>query len=600
MYRSDASGRVLSANPAIVVMLGYDSVEEVLALDLNRDVYADPTGRAPILEHYRDGGLVDGVVALWKSRTGREFSVQLFGHVVEGASGLTFDATVIDLTDFEESQRDVRRLRDDHERATTTLALLMRQMPIVTWIVDRDLRLLSTGGAVESLLGFPPNQYVGKTLFVSHAENPGSADPIAHHRRALAGEVAHYLTEYQSKQLVNTIGPYRDADGNIIGAIGTAIDVTSSHQLERRMVDAQRAESLGVLAGGLAHDFNNLLVAILGNTDLALREIPPGASGRFALENIRNAGLRAAELIEQLLAYAGGRGVSTTRVSPASIIDELLRISAPSIPNRVSVAVDISRDLTIRGDAAQVRQVLFNLFANARQAIGEHAGTIAITGRLIRHDGIADPDDIVSAAAGTYALMEIKDDGPGMDRETRRRIFEPFFTTKSNGHGLGLAAVIGIVRAHGGGLRTTATPGEGARFVVLWPTSVTPAEMQAVSEPASRTVLVIDDEDLVRDVVARMIEDLGYAAVTAADGAAGLAVIDRQAIDAVLVDLSMPAMSGTDVLARLRERRPAIPVVVCSGFDRDGRGPIQADAYLPKPFRIEALEKTLAKILPRP
>ena len=600
MYRSDASGRLLSANPAIVVMLGYDTVDEVLALDLNRDVYADPSGRAPILEHYRDGGLVDGMVALWKSRTGRQFSVQIFGHVVEGETGLTFDATVIDLTDFEETQREARRLRDEHERATTMLALVMRQMPIVTWIVDHDLRIIATGGAVESLLGFPPNQYLGKTLHDTHADNPQGADPTAHHHRALAGEVALYLTEFRNKQLVNTIGPYRDSDGKIIGAIGTAIDVTSSHQLERRMVDAQRAESLGVLAGGLAHDFNNLLVAILGNTDLALREIAPAAAGRSALENIRNAGLRAAELIEQLLAYAGGRGMSTTRVAPASIIDELLRISATTVPSRISVVVDIPRDLTIRGDAGQVRQVLFNLFGNAREAIGERAGTISITGRLLRHDGTADPDDIVTAAAGTYAVVEIKDDGPGMDRETRRRIFEPFFTTKATGHGLGLAAALGIVRAHGGGLRTTATPGAGARFVVLWPSSVTPTEMQAVSEPASRTVLVIDDEDLVRDVVARMIEDLGYAAVTAADGAAGLAVLDRQSIDAVLVDLSMPTMSGSDVVARLRERRPAIPVVVCSGFDRDSRGLVQADAYLPKPFRIEALEKTLAKILPRP
>jgi len=204
----------------------------------------------------------------------------------------------------------------------------------------------------------------------------------------------------------------------------------------------------------------------------------------------------------------------------------------------------------------------------------------------------------LSAPAGSYVVIEVEDNGPGMDAETLRHVFEPFFSTKTRGHGLGLAAVLGIVRAHGGGIRVISSPGTGARFQILWPAAVT-APMRATSQPVgSRTVLVIDDEDLVRDVVARMVEDLGYSAVTAADGKSGLDVVDRQTVDAVLVDLTMPLMSGADVVAALREKRPDLPVVVCSGFDRDGRGPVQADAYLPKPFRIDALERTLAKLLP--
>jgi CheY-like chemotaxis protein len=182
-----------------------------------------------------------------------------------------------------------------------------------------------------------------------------------------------------------------------------------------------------------------------------------------------------------------------------------------------------------------------------------------------------------------------------MNHETRRRIFEPFYTTKASGHGLGLAAVLGIVRAHGGGLRLTSSPGQGARFQVLWPMSP-PDEPVKVVVPAARTVLVIDDEDLVRDVVARMIEDLGYSALTACDGASGLEVLATKTVDAVLVDLTMPRMSGADVVATLRKTRPSLPVILCTGFDRDRRGHVEADAYLPKPFRIEALEKTLASI----
>jgi CheY-like chemotaxis protein len=177
-------------------------------------------------------------------------------------------------------------------------------------------------------------------------------------------------------------------------------------------------------------------------------------------------------------------------------------------------------------------------------------------------------------------------------------VFEPFFTTKQTGHGLGLAAVLGIVRAHHGGLRLRTKPGHGATFQILWPAVATGTGRAPTPPPTARTVLVIDDEDLVRDVVARMIEDLGYDVVTARDGAAGIAMLDNASVDAVLVDMTMPIMSGVDVIQAVRARRPHMPVILCSGFDRNNVGPVVADAYLPKPFRIDALERTLAKLLP--
>jgi len=474
---------------------------------------------------------------------------------------------------------------------------VVRQMPALYWLVDKELRLQATGGAIEEVLGFPPDRWIGHTLHEPIAEDggEGSVEAIPAHTRALAGETVTYSNAYRGKQLTVTVAPYRRG-GEIVGAIGTSIDVTASHALERRMVDAQRAESLGVLAGGLAHDFNNLLVAILGNADLGLRDTPPGAPGRASLENIRHAGLRAAELTDQLLAYAGRGRIGVTRVDPAGVVGELLRISAPTMPASIAVHVDIPDGLGIRGDEAQVRQVLLNLIANARDALGSLGGTISISGSTIHHAGAPDPDDVVTAAAGYYIRLEIADDGPGIDREARRRIFEPFFTTKATGHGLGLAAVLGIVRAHRGGLRLISAPGEGARFQVLWPATTTPLEHQVVA-PAHQTVLVVDDEDLVRDVVARMIEDLGYVALTAPDGPAGIEILDRQPVDAVLVDLTMPRMNGADVIAAMRAKKPELRIVLCSGFDRERRGPVKADAYLPKPFRIEALETTLTKLL---
>jgi PAS domain S-box-containing protein len=597
MYRCDIAGRFHYVNRALVRLLDYASAEELLAQNLDRDIYADPTERARLLQRYRPEAGIDGVRVRWRTKHGSARVVQLHGYMTEDPEGAYLDVSVLDVTEIVTANAALRQQREVLETTATMLDLVVRQMPAIYWIVDRDMRICKTGGAIRELLGYPPDRFIGMTIADVHRKEPGSVDPVAMHDRALAGETITYTTEYRSKHLVTTVCPHR-VDDVIVGAIGTCIDMTSHHMLERHMVDAQRAESLGVLAGGLAHDFNNLLVAILGNTDLALREMAPRAAGRAPLENVRQAGLRAAELTDQLLAYAGHGGVASTRVEPSPMIDELLRITAPTMPSNVGVRVDLPNDLALRGDASQIRQVLLNLLTNARDALGAAGGTISITGRPCAHTGAAHADDVIASASGRYVELEIADDGIGMDRETRRRVFEPFFTTKPTGHGLGLAAVLGIVRAHGGGLRLTTSPGGGARFRILWPT-VTPVEADAVAPPTSgHTVLVIDDEELVRDVVARMIEDLGYAAITATDGPAGLAIVEQRTIDAVLVDFTMPRMSGAEVVTALRARRPDLPIVLCSGLDREGRG-VRADAYLPKPFRMDSLDQTLAKLLPR-
>jgi PAS domain S-box-containing protein len=597
-YRASESGTFHYVNPALVRMLGYDSAEELLAVNLTHDVYVDPEDRSRLHARFRPKGGVDGARVRWRTKQGKERIVQIYGTVVEDPAGPWFDASVLDVTEIETTNIELRKQREVLETTAAMLDLVVRQMRVIYWVVDRDLRIYRSGGASKELFGITPGRFLGMTLEQVQRIDPVATDPVVMHRRALLGETVTYVTEWHNKHLVTTVCPHRSNDV-IVGAIGTSVDMTAQYMLERRMVDAQRAESLGVLAGGLAHDFNNLLVAILGNADLALREISPRAPGRAPLENIRQAGLRAAELTDQLLAYAGHRGIASTRVSPSPVIDELIRITASTMPTNVAVRVDIAPDLVLRGDASQIRQVLLNLVNNARDALGARGGTISVTGRQLHHDGAPQGDDVITAVAGTYVELEVADDGPGMSSETRRRIFDPFFTTKASGHGLGLAAVAGIVRAHGGGLRLLTTPGEGARFQVQWPSTFTPAELEAVSPPPNgHTVLIIDDEDLVRDVVARMIEDLGYAAITATDGPAGLAIVDSLPIDAVLVDLTMPRMGGADVVNALRERRPELPIVLCSGFDREGRS-IRADAYLPKPFRIEALDQTLSKLLPR-
>jgi two-component system cell cycle sensor histidine kinase/response regulator CckA len=590
MYRSAENGRIEYANPALARMLGY-AVGELIGKLLDTDIYADPTARARCVAKWAPLGRIDGAEVVWKHKDGHLLTVQLWGAALQTPEGKRMEVWVTDVT-------ALRTANADLERTATILDLVVKQMPAIYWVVDRELTVLRTGGAIEQVLGYPKGRFLGRTLHDAHREDPSSADSIALHRRALAGEIINFENGYRGKHLSNTICPYRDAAGEIIGVIGTCLDVTTSRALERRMVDAQRAESLGVLAGGLAHDFNNLLVGVLGNADLALRDIPRGAPGRAAVEAVREAGLRAAELTNQLLAYAGRGGAGTIRVQPAELVDELLRIIAPAIPANVKLDVEVPAGLALRGDPSQVRQVLLNLMTNARDALGDRGGTIKIAAVAYHHDGRGEPNDIIVAPAGNYIVLQVWDDGPGMDDETRRHIFEPFFTTKHSGHGLGLAAVLGIVRAHGGGLKLKSSRGQGARFCVFWPAAVTMPQRAASEPPVGRTVLIIDDEDLVRDVVARMIEDLGYSAVAARDGETGLDLIEQRMVDAVLVDMTMPGMTGADVINTLRARYPGLPVVLCSGYDRARTGGVSADAYLPKPFRIEALERTLAKLLP--
>ena len=370
-----------------------------------------------------------------------------FGAAPDG----TLDVAVIDATAQVRAEAELARQRTTLATTASMLELVVNQMTAIYWIVDRDLRIVEAGGAVAALFRRPPSWFLGRPIGELRGFEPGSDDPAAMHRRAIAGETVRYAAEWRRKHLLTTVCPHRH-DGVIVGAIGTCIDVTVHRALEARMVEAQRAEALGVLAGGVAHDLNNLLAAILGNVELAQRALPAGAE-RAPLDNIQQASLRAGELLEQLLANAGPATPAPIRLSARRIVDDLIRISSVTWTTAVRVEVDVGRDLVLRGAAAQLRQVLLNLLGNAREALGARGGRISIHGGYRRVDGAADPDDVITAPAGSYVVLAVADDGPGIAREVRRRMFEPFFTTKATGHGLGLAAVAGILRAAGGGLR---------------------------------------------------------------------------------------------------------------------------------------------------
>lgn len=382
-------------------------------------------------------------------------------------------------------------------------------------------------------------------------------------------------------------------------------------ELEMHVRHVQRLESLGVLAGGIAHDFNNLLAAIRGNAELLRLSVPRGdASATESLDEIELASQRAAELCDQMLSYAGRSQPERRKVELRDVASEMRRLLNASISKRIDVATEFEPAVpAVFADPAQLRQVVMNLMMNAAEAIGPEAGHVEL------RVGVADFDAAFirrsrvdpNLAPGRYVYVEVRDDGVGMDDATLERMFDPFYTTKFQGRGLGLATVLGIVSSHGGTIHVDSEPGVGSTFRLLLP----PYEADAVVEraPLRRPVegaqrgliLIADDEEPVRRVVAKMLEQVGWDVMVAADGDEALETFAEYAesLDVVLLDVNMPGKTGPECLALMRGRRPELPAVLMSGFDQNAGADAPGVAFLRKPFRLDGLLHQLELVRPR-
>ncbi|AKU99609.1 sensory box histidine kinase/response regulator [Labilithrix luteola] len=381
-------------------------------------------------------------------------------------------------------------------------------------------------------------------------------------------------------------------------------------RIEEQMRHTQKLESLGLLAGGIAHDFNNLLVGVLGNADLALNNAGLDEGLRIKLERIKLAAIRASELTAQMLAYSG-KGPFVVRALDVSMIaKEMTELIEVSVPKGARLVLDLPTELpAFEGDAAQIRQLIMNLITNAADAVGEADGTIAVTTSLVDLDRSTLASSVVddALAEGRYLCLEVRDTGVGMDESTRARLFDPFFTTKQKGRGLGLAAAIGIVRAHHGTITVDSTLGKGSTFRVYLPTTEgrpTPAPPPTVEDwRGSGTVLVADDEPRVRQVLTMMLTDIGFHVLEADSAHACLEMYRTHAgaINAIMVDLMMPGGGGREVVRALRAEGHWVPVIVSSGYSEEAIGPeLRADSklgFLEKPFEFSTFVRTLRAMI---
>lgn len=594
------------------------------------DEFTPDIFRASILNRVHRGDLVglesEEAVAKMQSDPGMMWSADYHIRRKDGAERWISDTAVQIRDDTGKVIGDLGIIQDITERKSIEEELkrqrreqqvIFDSVPALIWYQDREGTIRRANRAVSDKLGIPPDLVDGTLVRDIYAEN---SEKYFHEERTI---LETGFPQYGiQKELLAKGGehrnflmdkiPHHDDHGNIIGLIIFALDVTDRLRVEeeRRALEAQihhaqKLESLGVLAGGIAHDFNNLLMGVLGNASLALEELGVESPAYTSIQHIEVAALRAAELAKQMLAYSGRGKFIVQRINLTKLVEEMSHLLEVSISKKVILRYDFTTPLpAIEADATQIRQVVMNLITNASDAIGDRSGVITIATGVIEVDTEYLSETYLddNLPGGYYVYVEVTDTGEGMDEETRSKIFDPFFTTKFTGRGLGLAAVLGIVRGHKGAIKVYSQAGRGSTFKVLVPCSDDP-ESEAWSEPnrkvtgwkGSGTVLVVDDEETVRAVSKRMLEAHGFEVITASDGRQGVEVYlaNQAKVRLVLLDMTMPRMDGEEAFRELRRIDPSVCVLLTSGYNEQeathrflGKG---LAGFIQKPFTPQTL-----------
>lgn len=509
----------------------------------------------------------------------------------------------------------------EREALTASLNRAQEIARLGSWELDLTTGRLSWSDEVYRIFGWEPREF-GATyqafLEAVHPDDRAAVDAAyseSLRERKTSYEIDHRVMRRNTGEVRwvhEKCEHLRDASGAVVRSVGMVQDITERKRAEEQLRQAQKLESIGLLAGGIAHDFNNLLVGVIGNASLAGDMLPYESPAAEVLRRIVKSGEQAAHLTRQMLAYAGKGRFILEPVDLSGIIRETSMLIQGSISKKIALRLDLAAGAPrVESDPSQMQQVFMNLALNAAEAIGGAAGIISVsTGEAVVDAAyIAEELHGWSVTPGRYVYLEVGDTGCGMDQATAEKIFDPFFTTKFQGRGLGLAAVSGIVRAHKGAIQVSTAPGKGAAFRVLLPAmTASPAE----TEPDTRrlddlagqgTILVVDDEEIVRDLARRALEHHGYRAMVAAGGAEAIDILRdcRDRIQLVVLDLSMPGMSGEETLPELRRLNPNLQVIVSSGHSEsealrpfDG---LNVSHFIQKPYTVQALARKVKSVL---
>jgi PAS domain S-box-containing protein len=571
-------------------------------------------------------GLALGAVDfLTKPFNSEELLIRVRNHLESGRLRTQLEAQVAKRT--EELLGAVEQMRREiAERRHTELALNESENRFRK-MADTAPVMIATSGPDQLATFFNKAwlDFTGRTLEQelgrgwTEGVHPDERERCLAHFVSLTGSRGECILEYRLRR---ADGEYRtmmcrgvprfEPGGTFVGYIGSVIDITELKRNQEEAIAREKLESLGVLAAGIAHDFNNLLASILANSQLLTSELNENAPGQECVARIQAVAKRGAEIVRQLSVYAGQENNVFELVDLAEVVREILQRMKASIVRKAVLRVDLPKGLPgILANAAQIRQLVMNLIANASDALEGKEGiiSIAIAREPAEQGSIRD-----RRPSGDYLKLEVHDTGCGMAEEIQAGIFDPFFTTKGAGRGLGLAAVQGIVRSHGGAIKVTSAPRQGSRFEILLPCvgetksdlageDATPAPYDR-GERAAATILMIEDTEEIRLPVAKMLRKKGFLVLETGDGRVAVDLYRTQAtrIDIVLLDLTLPSMSGEEILQELQKIRPDVKIIVTTAHARDRalaavRGS-RSWSYVRKPYQFTELIDALRRSLP--
>jgi two-component system cell cycle sensor histidine kinase/response regulator CckA len=485
-------------------------------------------------------------------------------------------------------------------------------MFVVDVTVDDRFRFVGFNRAEEEAVGLSNAQVAGR--FVEDLFEPEVAQQlIASYRRAvISSKPVHFDSDLDlpagKRSFHTNLIPLKDVSGRISRIVGACIDITEFKKTKEETLARQRLESLGLLAGGVAHDFGNLVTSVLLETTAAKASVPEHSPAWKSIDNIRHLALQAGEIVRVLMAYAGQESPILEPLDISRLASETIDVLRSSLGRSISLRTNLPANLpAVRGNPAQIRQVIMNLCANAKEALIDEQGVISIDVAMVQ---MTAPEGSTQSVRG-YIRLEVSDSGCGMTEEVQARIFDPFYTTKSRGRGLGLASVLGIVHAHEGRIEVVSSPGHGSQFLVFLPTvaqtkSVDTVPRNLPEDQPSRpiTVLLVEDEKLLRYTLAKVLRTKGIRVIEAADGRIALSVFqtDPSQVDLVLLDMTLPGIPGQTVLSEIRQISPEMKVILTTAYPEERalsgirkESPVR---FLRKPYEVTELYRLIESMLP--